>query len=184
MGLLSTEHSRLTYRLDFAFHGGVVALLAALLAWRAPRTEALALSLALMAGLAGWSLLEYLLHRHVLHGLQPFARCHAAHHARPQALIGPPTVLTAGLFASVCFLPAWWWGGVWLASALTLGLVTGYVTYSLTHHAVHHWRSQNHWLRQRKLSHGLHHHGEQLYGPRHCGRYGVSSGFWDRVFGS
>jgi len=69
-------------------------------------------------------------------------------------------------------------GDLWRASALTLGLLTGYLGYAITHHAIHHWRADNAWLKERKYWHALHHHSEQP------GCYGVTSSVWDRVFGS
>jgi sterol desaturase/sphingolipid hydroxylase (fatty acid hydroxylase superfamily) len=182
MGLFSIEHSQTAYRADFAFYAIGVSSLAVFLTWQGPPSERLDIVLLTILGLFGWSLLEYLVHRFVLHGVQPFARWHAAHHERPMALIGAPTLLTAALFFTVCFMPAWLLGDVWQASALTLGLVAGYLVYGLTHHAVHHWRVGRSWLRQLKLAHALHHHGERA-GER-PGRYGVTSGWWDRVFGS
>jgi cyclopropane-fatty-acyl-phospholipid synthase len=68
---------------------------------------------------------------------------------------------------------------VWQACALTLGVVTGYLAYSVTHHAIHHWRGDNVWLLQRKRWHALHHQDVEL-----AGCFGVTSGIWDHVFGS
>jgi sterol desaturase/sphingolipid hydroxylase (fatty acid hydroxylase superfamily) len=50
------------------------------------------------------------------------------------------------------------------------------VAYISTHHATHHWRIDNGWIRQRKHWHARHHHSDQpLY-------YGVTSALWDHVF--
>lgn len=182
MGLLSIEHSQTAYRADFAFYGIGVCSLVIFLSSQSPSDESPDIAMLVIVGLIGWSLIEYLVHRFVLHGLQPFARWHAAHHERPMALIGAPTLLTATLFFTVCFLPAWLLGGVWRASALTLGLTTGYLAYGVTHHALHHWRARVRWFKQRKQGHALHHHRE--WAGERPGRYGVTSGWWDRVFGS
>ena len=69
-------------------------------------------------------------------------------------------------------------GGRWRASAFTLGVVGGYLAYGIVHHAVHHWPADYAWLRRRRLWHAMHHHRQP---PQ---RFGVSSGFWDRVFGT
>ncbi len=182
MGLFSIEHSQNAYRADFAFYSLGVGALAVFLPWQGPTSMWLDMALSVLTGLLGWGLVEYLVHRFVLHGVQPFARWHAAHHARPMALIGAPTLLTAALIFVACFLPAWLLGNVWRAGALTLGLSAGYLAYGLTHHAVHHWRARTPCLLQRKQSHALHHHGQ--LGHERVGRYGVTSNWWDRVFGS
>jgi sterol desaturase/sphingolipid hydroxylase (fatty acid hydroxylase superfamily) len=178
MGLFTLEHGKGAYRADFVLYGAAVLALAAFLVLDAPRAHGLGIVLWTATGLAGWSLTEYALHRFVLHGVQPFQGWHAAHHARPTALICAPTVLSAALIVMLVFLPALLLGDVWLACALTLGLVAGYLAYAITHHATHHWRADSAWLRGRKRWHALHHHSRQP------GCYGVTSGVWDHVFGS
>jgi hypothetical protein len=54
----------------------------------------------------------------------------------------------------------------------------GYLGYAFTHHATHHWRVDNGWSIRRKRWHAQHHHAAQP------GCYGVTSAFWDPVFGS
>ena len=39
---------------------------------------------------------------------------------------------------------------------MTLGVLIGYYGYAFTHHAAHHWRHENAWLRRRKRWHALH----------------------------
>jgi hypothetical protein len=78
MGLLTTEHGKAWYRADFVLYVVAAAVLAFLLAVVAPydrRTEIMALAL---LGLAGGTLVEYVLHRFVLHGLRPFRTWHTA----------------------------------------------------------------------------------------------------------
>jgi len=178
MGLFTLEHSRTAYRADFMLYGAAVALLAAFLSWAGPAEQRFGLVAFALAGLGSWTGIEYALHRFVLHGLQPFSGWHAQHHSRPRALICTPTVLSATLIATLVFVPALALGNVWRASALTLGVLGGYLVYTLTHHATHHWRADHPWLRERKRWHALHHHVD----PPVC--YGVTSGFWDHVFGS
>jgi cyclopropane-fatty-acyl-phospholipid synthase len=176
MGILSIEHSKLAYHADFALYGAsVVALAAFLLADAPPQLDLLGL---VVAGLASWSAIEYVLHRFVLHSLEPFRRWHAEHHERPTALICAPTLLSATLIGTLVFLPAVLLAGWWPACALTLGVLIGYLGYAITHHALHHWHSNNAWLKRRKRWHALHHHSGQAA----C--YGVTSPLWDHVFGS
>ncbi|APV51940.1 hypothetical protein BWI17_21065 [Betaproteobacteria bacterium GR16-43] len=178
MGLFVLEQSKAAYCIDFAFYGAaVVALAACVLAMGppAPLPEVVAIA---AAGVAGWTLIEYALHRFVLHGLRPFSTWHGEHHGRPRALICTPTIVSAALFVVLVFLPALALLDLRRASALTLGMLTGYLVYSITHHATHHWQAGGPWMKARKRCHAVHHHRETP------GCYGVTSAFWDRVFGS
>jgi len=178
MGVLTFEHSRLAYFADFAVYGSAVVLLAAFLLIAGPGEHWLEIVIFATVGLGGWTAIEYVFHRFVLHGLQPFRRWHLEHHRRPAALICTPTIFSATLIVVLVFLPALLLSDLWRACALTLGLLTGYLGYAITHHAVHHWRTDNAFLKRRKRWHALHHHSEQ------AGCYGVTSSFWDLVFGS
>jgi Fatty acid hydroxylase superfamily len=145
MRLLSFEHGRAAYRADFVLYGAAVAGLSVLLLAVGPSGHGLALGASLLAGVLGWSLIEYLLHRFVLHGVAPFRRWHEQHHARPTALICTPTLLSATLIGLFVFLPVALLGDRWMACALTLGLLVGYLGYAVTHHAIHHWRGDGAW---------------------------------------
>lgn len=178
MNLFTLEQSKTTYGADFVLYGiAMVGLVALLLA--APRQYGLENVALALGGLLSWSAIEYALHRFVLHGLRPFSRWHAEHHLRPTALICSPTILSAILVVMLVYLPALALGGIWRACALTLGVLTGYLAYSITHHATHHWHAENAWLKERKRWHALHHHIEE---SRCC--YGVTSAFWDHVCGT
>ncbi|MDC6169501.1 sterol desaturase family protein [Paucibacter sp. XJ19-41] len=183
MRLFSIEHSRRAYRADFALYGLACLLLTAILLMAGPPGQGLRLLGLAVAGLSGWTLLEYVLHRFVLHGLPPFKRWHAEHHRRPRALICTPTLLSAALIAGLVFVPALLLGDWWQACALTVGLLGGYLIYALTHHALHHGPTRQGWLRRRQQWHALH-HGSQHVLQRRPGHYGVTSAFWDHVFGS
>jgi cyclopropane-fatty-acyl-phospholipid synthase len=179
MGLFSIEQSKAAYRADIAFYAVSVVILTAWLLLRGPPAHWLQLVGYALAGLSGWTAIEYGLHRFVLHGLKPFSRWHVLHHQRPSALMFTPTPVSASLIAALVFLPALLASELWPASALTLGVLIGYLAYTVTHHATHHWHADSAWLRRRKRWHALHHHrGAQSV----C--YGVSTAFWDRVFGS
>ena len=178
MSLFKLEHSKSAYRADFVLYSSAVVLLLSFLLVAGPRAQRVAITAYSVLGLVGWSAIEYALHRFVLHGLQPFSRWHAQHHQRPAALICTPTILSATLIATLVFLPALFLSNVWHACALTLGMLTGYQIYAITHHAIHHWRADSAWLKQRKRWHALHHHHAA------SGCYGVTSPFWDYIFGS
>ncbi len=178
MNILTPEPGKFVYCADFFIYGLIVAALALMLAWLAPVEQWLVLLGYCLLGLLGWTVLEYGLHRFVLHGLPPFRRWHAEHHRRPAALIRTPIILSAALIFLLVFLPAFFFSQIWRAWALSVGLLAGYFVYTVVHHAIHHWRFDNAWLKRRQHWHGLHHASEQ------SGRYGVTSALWDHVFGS
>jgi len=179
LSLLSLEHGKFAYRADFALYGLAVAAMAAALVLDAPRRQEIDLVACVAGGLLAWSLIEYLFHRFLLHGMPPFREWHAVHHARPSARVASPTIFSASLIAVLVTLPAWLLAGEWPAWALTLGVTAGYYAYAITHHATHHWRAASPWLQRRKRWHAVHHH--DVDHPR-C--FGVTNSFWDRVFGT
>jgi cyclopropane-fatty-acyl-phospholipid synthase len=191
MSLLSLEHSPTAYRMDFALYALLCLALAATLLTASPQGNGSTLSLWVLGGVALWSLLEYLLHRFVLHGVAPFSRWHHLHHQHPTALIASPSALSLSLFLLLASLPAWWLLGGWAALALTLGLLAGYLVYGLTHHATHHsvpaWIRHNAWMSERRVRHAIHHAAHHIKArgesckPCH---FGVSNSFWDSVFGT
>lgn len=177
MTLFSLEHTKAAYGADFALYGTAIVVMAAFLLAGSSQ-HWLENVILVLAGLSSWTAIEYTLHRFVLHGVQPFRRWHAEHHLRPTALICTPTILSATLITMLVFLPAMVLGDLWRACAVTLGMLTGYLAYAITHHATHHWRADNAWVKQRKRLHALHHHIDQP------GWYGVTTAFWDHVFGT
>jgi cyclopropane-fatty-acyl-phospholipid synthase len=179
LSLLSLEHGKFAYRADFAVYGLAVTAMAGSLLIAAPRAQDLRFLACTAGGLAGWSLIEYLFHRFLLHGMSPFREWHAEHHARPTARIASPTIFSASLIGVLVYLPAWLLAGGWQACALTLGVTIGYYAYAITHHATHHWRAASPWLQRRKRWHAAHHHSAA---ERRC--FGVTNSFWDRVFGT
>ena len=138
----------------------------------------LAWAAACLSGVAGFSLLEYAVHRVLLHCVPPFRRMHALHHAHPTARVGSPTWATATVGSGV-FLAAWWMGGLTIACGLTFGLVASYLWYSVTHHAVHHWAARpGSYLHMAKRRHARHHHAREA-----C-NFGVTTACWDHIFGT
>ena len=100
-------------------------------------------------------------------------------HHRPAArLPSTPTIFSAGLIFALVFLPALATEDRWAATGLTLGVTIGYLAFSWTHHAVHYWRADSAWLKNRKRLHNLHHRAGSA-----C-NYGVTTSFWDEVFGT
>ena len=134
---------------------------------------------ACVVGVAIWTLTEYVFHRFLLHDTPYFADMHDQHHADPTGLVGTPTWLSFAVIIFGILLPLWWGTNFDFASGLTAGFSGGYLWYVGIHHAVHHWRiKEGTYLFHAKRRHALHHFARQS-----C-NFGVTSGFWDRVFGT
>jgi len=144
-------------------------------------------TLALFAGGAfAWSFAEYWLHRTFFHwtpkaawGERLHFLVHGVHHTWPRdkyRLVMPPAV-SISLF--------WIFLGVFMATlgrtfcwAFHAGFTAGYMGYDLTHYYIHHYNPRSEYGRTLKKHHMLHHFKD------HSVRFGVSSRFWDRVFGT
>lgn len=172
--LVAFERSRLAYVLDFFIYGCLLLVLTGFVAGDLryiPWTLAVVLT-----GILSWTFLEYVLHRYVLHSIEPFRRWHEAHHQQPRALICTPTIISLSLFVVLLFLPAVLLMGVRHAAQLQLGVLAGYFFYSLTHHAAHHWRGWSYASKRRKTWHAFHHHSTVPI----C--FGVTTRCWDYFF--
>lgn len=176
MYFLKLEHSKLAYYSDFVLYGLAAMALGIFLVLAGPPAQRLLMLGCAIVGLLSWGPLEYALHRFVLHGLPPFKDWHAEHHRRPTALICLPILLSASLIAALIFLPALLLSNLWVACALTLGLLTGYFSYAVTHHGLHHWSINQAWFRRYQYWHALHHSSAHT-----VGRYGVTQRIWDRL---
>jgi cyclopropane-fatty-acyl-phospholipid synthase len=176
---LTPRYDKALYHADFVVYGVAVPVLLLLLLKNATVDRYLPLSEAVLAGLIGWTAIEYLMHRFVLHRLSPFDKWHGEHHRRPKALLGTPTIVSAAIIALLVFLPALLLSDRCGACALTLGITIGYLVYVITHHAIHHWHLEKGWLKRSRRWHALHH--SRIAPP---GRYGVTTQFWDRLLGS
>lgn len=176
MTKISLDQSPASYFADFVVWP--LAILASLLTLllKAPHLS-VSMVVAAVLGFFSWTLIEYILHRFMLHHLQPFKGWHDEHHARPFALIGTPTAISLALFIVVGYLPLALALGPWVGLAAILGIASGYFLYIVVHHATHHWRARpGSWMAKRKREHALHH----MKGV--SGWYGVTTSFWDHVF--
>jgi sterol desaturase/sphingolipid hydroxylase (fatty acid hydroxylase superfamily) len=134
-------------------------------------------------GIVVWSLTEYWVHRGLFHAepRSPWLKrmhylWHGVHHDYPRdstrlvmPLLSsvPLAIIFYGLFRLIT--------GSWHAP-LFAGFAFGYISYDLTHYAIHHWPMRNRvflWLKR----HHLRHH----FSDDHAG-YGVTSPLWDFVF--
>jgi sterol desaturase/sphingolipid hydroxylase (fatty acid hydroxylase superfamily) len=144
-----------------------------------------------ISGLFIWSLSEYLLHRFLFH-YEPrtkrqeriFFLFHGVHHAQPQVktrLVMPPVVsipmafIFYGLFylilAVLLRAPHW-------INPMYSGAILGYLIYDMMHYATHYLPMRSGFLKYLKRYHLQHHYKT----PNQ--RFGVSSPFWDIVFGT
>src|SRR5262249_16847373 len=146
---------------------------------------------AFVGGVAVWTLVEYLAHRYVLHGIfrdgpglqhwihQRFDELHWEHHKRPwdgrhiNGTIGDtlPFVLPA---AAVSFLLP-----VYTLPAFLAGLIQAYIVEEWVHQAVHMYDFRDPYFRYIKRHHSYHHteKGTEL-------AFGLTNGVWDRVVGT
>jgi sterol desaturase/sphingolipid hydroxylase (fatty acid hydroxylase superfamily) len=130
-------------------------------------------------GLFGWTFIEYLLHRALFHHAPVLSAIHERHHHSPHDLIGAPAWASLLLGVIAAAIPSWAVFGFGLATAVTAGLVTGYLWYVFVHYASHYWRPRrNSYLYRARLRHARHHHQSNR------GNFGVTTGIWDRVFGT
>src|SRR5205807_1447201 len=131
-------------------------------------------------GVLTWTLTEYWIHRSLFH-IEPKSAWakrmhylwHGIHHDYPRDHTRLVLPLLSSLPLAVLFYLAFRiLAGNW-HPALFAGFALGYITYDLTHYALHHVHMRNRvflWLRK----HHLRHH----FADEHAG-YGVSSPLWD-----
>jgi sterol desaturase/sphingolipid hydroxylase (fatty acid hydroxylase superfamily) len=133
-----------------------------------------------LASFESFGLIEYAVHRWVLHGPPSIARRgHAHHHAEPAALTSTPFfVVTIAALAVWMLLRLVCSAGP--AALAVFGLYAGYDYFALFHHWEHHHRSSvaggAYWRRLDRLHH-LHHQQQDV-------NFGISTTIWDRVFGT
>lgn len=137
------------------------------------------------AGLFVWTLAEYLLHRFVFHFVNENALvqrlhhyAHGYHHSHPRDKEHLFMPVPVGFAMSSLF-----WGLFWLligppSFSLLPGFVTGYLIYATLHYSMH--------IRPQapKALRGLwrHHHMHHFKNTKEA--FGVSTTFWDHVFGT
>ncbi len=172
--------SKCGYYADFVVYPVVITVLGTVSLGRADSRAATEWVGALLAGVGAWTLLEYWLHRIALHQTAYLAPMHALHHRAPQDYVGTPTWLSLAVLIGFLLLPTRRFVGFPIASGLTAGVMIGYLGYGLTHHWIHHSRGgvlPRH-LERLRVRHLRHH-----YSPKR-GNYGVTTAFWDHVFGT
>jgi sterol desaturase/sphingolipid hydroxylase (fatty acid hydroxylase superfamily) len=136
-------------------------------------------------GLLGWTFLEYVLHRWVLHwnprtklGEAFLKRLHILHHDEPadQTQVCIPLAMSVPLWAVFYGLLILLGGGIEASLIATCGVALMMTIYDIAHFSAHYMQATNGYLKLLKKHHALHHFSD------HTRRFGVTSPFWDYVF--
>ncbi len=140
-------------------------------------------------GVLFWTLTEYLLHRFVFHWINEAKWSqrihfiiHGNHHNFPgdeERLLMPPIpgLIMGGMLFVVFYCIFWLLGISQLTFGFFPGFFSGYLMYSFVHRATHVSRPP------KRFKHIWHHHSLHHYKyPDKA--FGVSSPFWDKVFGT
>jgi sterol desaturase/sphingolipid hydroxylase (fatty acid hydroxylase superfamily) len=139
-----------------------------------------AIVFSLLLGLFCFSLIEYVVHRWLLHDQRSaLFYLHDAHHNDPEknsAFLFPTSI--------VLFVPVWclltWGLHVQQASYFMMGLSGGYFYFDTLHHLEHTTRVNQlpfRWMQKIWAFHSVHH---RIDGSN----FGVTTSFWDYVFGT
>jgi sterol desaturase/sphingolipid hydroxylase (fatty acid hydroxylase superfamily) len=126
-------------------------------------------------GLLLWPLLEYAVHGWLAHTFRTFVSpLHGAHHTAPERVFTSPLAWVP--VSLLIWLGATSLLGAPVGSALTAGVVAGFLRYEYLHWRIH-FRAPRTPREARRRSHHLAHHfcNARAY-------YGVSTDLWDRVF--
>src|SRR5215510_15334678 len=145
---------------------------------RFSKTAIVEWALLVLVGFALWTLVEYAMHRLIYHHILPFKRYHEAHHENPRAYVGAPPLLGTFLVFLASFVPFAMVAPI-IANGVSVGMLAGYTLYMFIHYAIHFWEPPSGSLLYRaRLRHAMHHYRDN------GGNFGVSTSFWDRVFGT
>lgn len=146
------------------------------------RKGSVMLLVAILSGIASWTLAEYLLHRFLGHehrGRNFFKSEHVLHHSRAnyfapaykKAMLA--LVVCAGMVALLSLLLPFA-----VALAFTIGFAGMYLLYEVTHKRYH----SRDPLAPVFLALRKHHFYHHFHNPK--SNHGVTTRFWDRVFGT
>ncbi len=135
------------------------------------------LAVAALLGWLSWSFVEYAIHGLLAHRFRtPVSPLHWGHHRTPAAVFTSPIawVPTALVVFAALALAL----GPLHAGAALAGLLAGFARYEHVHWRIH-FRAPRTRRQERLRAHHLAHH---FVNPR--AYHGVTTRFWDRVFGS
>ncbi len=136
--------------------------------------------LSILFGLIVFTLIEYSIHRWLLHDPEnSLYRLHKAHHDHPEefsAFLFPLSVVAL----SIIWLFVTYVLRFRLGAFFTCGVAIGYCYFGALHHFEHTTRINQipfRWLQKRWAAHSVHHRLDQS-------NFGVMTSFWDYVFGT
>jgi len=146
----------------------------------------------LAMGVMTWTVLEYLVHRYILHGRFPdgpgflrhrvhtfFDTMHADHHQRPWDGLYINGYLDSIPFAALFVIVSFVVTPFYKAPVLVAGLLQSYVLEEWIHYSVHFCRFKSRYFQYIRLHHWYHH------SPRGSALgFGLTSGLWDRITGT
>ena len=139
----------------------------------------------IVVGLFAWTLFEYAMHRYLFHLKSNVSvlnwlvyLIHGNHHTSPndplRGLMPLPVSVSIGGLIWVACLALFGNAGTWAF----LGFMIGYVIYDTVHFACHQWPMRGRLGMMLKRHHMRHHYVNEDT------NYGISTLFWDRVFGT
>ncbi len=139
--------------------------------------DTIALVLLFAAGFASWGFVEYAIHGLLSHRFRTFVSpLHWRHHREPHAVFTAPLAWVPG--ALIAYVGLSLAIGTLPAAAAVLGLLSGFARYEYVHWRMH-FRTPRSDRERLLRSHHLAHH---FRNPKvYCG---VTTRFWDRVFGT
>ena len=146
-------------------------------AWRAPQVPALAKLLAFAAGYLAFTLIEYAVHRFLLHRIAFLWREHVKHHLDPDEETLTPVHQSLAV-ALVVGLPLFFALGPALTSAAVAGGYAGFIAFRVVHDFLHklEFAEGDLLLPLQEFHMGHHRDGEK--------NFGVTVRLWDRIFGT
>jgi sterol desaturase/sphingolipid hydroxylase (fatty acid hydroxylase superfamily) len=167
------------YFADFIVYGALVVAFVTF-TFRGSRSDELTWLTAAIAGGAGWTLVEYVMHRFVLHRFPVIADLHHVHHTAPRSYVSTPTWASLLVLGGFFFIPLWRLFSLNVAFGAISGLIAGWLWYGVVHHVIHYRRPRVLATALRRASHRhlLHH------SPYISGNFGVTTSLWDHVFGT
>jgi sterol desaturase/sphingolipid hydroxylase (fatty acid hydroxylase superfamily) len=128
-----------------------------------------------LLGFFCWTFIEYAVHAWMCHIYQTFASSlHTVHHRDPHAVFAVGAWPLIALSWLAAFYTWGWSVGVQFFS----GVVVGFASYEALHYRLHFARSLTAFEEHQRRRHLVHHY----VNPSLC--LGVTSGLWDRVFGT